>query len=86
MLDSMIEGIVVVQFIIQTDGTLSDIKVVKDIGAGAADEAIRIVKIMPRWNPGINRGTYVPVIMRIPIHFKLPIEQKNQRKTGKKNQ
>ncbi len=66
-----IEGKVFVQFIIDKDGSLSDIKVVRGIGGGCDEEVLRIVNMSPRWNPGKQRGVPVKVRMMLPISFKL---------------
>jgi len=66
-----IEGTVVLQFVVNTDGSISDIKVLRDIGGGCADEAIRVVKNMPKWSPGNNNGVAVPVYFNLPVTFQL---------------
>jgi protein TonB len=66
-----IEGRVYVQFIVNTDGSLSDITVVKGIGGGCDEEAIRVMKMSPRWTPGKQRGRPVRVQMVVPIYFRL---------------
>lgn len=66
-----IEGRVYVQFIVDKDGSLSDVKAIKGIGAGCDDEAVRIIKQAPKWNPGKQRGRPVRVRMVLPVVFKL---------------
>ena len=66
-----IEGKVFVHFIIDKDGSLRDIKVVRGIGAGCDEEVFRIVNKSPKWNPGKQRGRPVKVRMMLPITFKL---------------
>ena len=66
-----IEGKVFVQFIVDRDGSLNDIKVLKGIGAGCDEEAVRVLKKHPKWSPGKQRGRPVKVRMVIPIFFKL---------------
>lgn len=66
-----IEGTVVVQFIIETDGRIADAKVVRDIGAGCGEEALRVVKAMPDWIPGKQRGREVRVQFNLPVRFQL---------------
>jgi len=51
-----IEGRVFIQFIVERDGSLTDIKVVKGIGAGCDEEAVRVLKNSPKWKPGKQRG------------------------------
>lgn len=66
-----IDGRVFVQFIINKDGQLTDFTVVKGIGAGCDEEAIRVLKLAEPWNPGKQRGHPVRVRMILPIHFVL---------------
>lgn len=66
-----VEGRVFVQFVVDKDGTLTDIKVLKGIGAGCDEEALRVLKEAPKWQPGKQRGRPVKVRMSIPIFFKL---------------
>lgn len=66
-----IEGKVFVHFIVDKDGSLTDIKVVKGIGAGCDAEVLRIINKCPKWNPGKQRGRPVRVQMMLPITFKL---------------
>ncbi len=70
-----IEGTVVVNFVIELDGTVSNIKLVRDIGAGCGDEAVRIVHLMNeqgiRWIPGRSRGRVPRVQFNLPVKFKL---------------
>jgi TonB family protein len=70
-----ISGMVVVQFLINIDGSVSNIKAIRDIGAGCAEEAVRVVELMNkrgiRWIPGKNRGQKVPVQFNLPVNFKL---------------
>lgn len=66
-----VQGKVYVQFVVDTDGSLSDIKIAKGIGAGCDEEALRVLQNSPDWNPGKQRGRAVKVRMTIPIIFKL---------------
>lgn len=66
-----ITGTVYVNFIIETDGSLNDIKVIRGIHRLLDDEAIRVVKLMPKWTPGVQRGKSVAVSFNIPINFRL---------------
>jgi TonB family protein len=67
-----IEGTVYVSFIVNTDGSLSDITILKGLGAGCDDEAIRLVKSMPNWKPGKNNDKNVRVLFNLPIKLVLP--------------
>nr|WP_246205964.1 energy transducer TonB [Fulvivirga aurantia] len=66
-----IEGKVFVQFVVNTDGSLTDVVVIKGIGGGCDEEAIRVIKNAPHWAPGKQRGQPVRVRMMIPIFFTL---------------
>jgi len=66
-----IEGRVFIQFVVGKDGNLTDIKVIRGIGGGCDEEAIRVVKGAPRWKPGKQRGKPVKVKMVLPITFKI---------------
>lgn len=66
-----IEGKVFVQFVVDKDGTITDVQAIKGIGAGCDEEAIRVLKNHPKWKPGKQRGRPVRVRMVIPITFKL---------------
>ena len=66
-----IEGKVFVQFVVDKDGTLTEVQAVKGIGAGCDEEAARVIKGAPKWKPGKQRGRAVKVRMILPITFKL---------------
>ncbi len=66
-----IEGRVTLTFVIDKDGSITNIKLLRGIGAGCDEEAIRVLKMLPKWNPGKQRGKAVKVQMTIPINFKL---------------
>jgi protein TonB len=66
-----IEGKVFVQFVIEKDGSISNVIVAKGVGGGCDEEAIRVVEKSPNWNPGKQRGQPVRVRMVLPITFKL---------------
>ena len=73
-----IEGKVFVQFVVDTDGTIDEVQVVKGIGAGCDVEAARVISKLPPWKPGIQRGHPVKVRLILPITFQLSQEQKEQ--------
>lgn len=64
-----IQGKVFIQFVIEKDGSLTDIVVLKGIGGGADEEAVKIVASSPKWSPGKQRGKPVRVRMILPITF-----------------
>ena len=64
-----ISGRVFVKFVVEKDGSLTDIQVVKGIGAGCNEEAIRVISKAPKWKPGKQRGKAVRTYRIIPINF-----------------
>ena len=69
--DSCIQGRVVVSFIVEKDGSLTDVKVIKSLDPAFDKEAVRVVKSMPKWEPGMYRGKPARVKYCIPISFRL---------------
>lgn len=72
-----IQGKVVVVFVVEKDGSLSDIKIVKSIDPQCDREAVRIVKSMPKWQPGKQNGSAVPVDYTLPITFRIQEQEEN---------
>jgi len=66
-----IEGKVFVQFIVERDGSITDVQAIRGIGAGCDEEAMKVIRESPKWNPGKQRGRAVRVRMVIPITFML---------------
>lgn len=66
-----VEGKVFIQFVVEKDGTLSSIQSVKGIGAGCEEEAIRVMKLVPKFKPGKQGDVRVRVQMVVPISFQL---------------
>ena len=66
-----VEGKVFVEFVIERDGSITDVKAIKGIGAGCDDEAVRVLQSAPKWKPGKQRGKPVRQRMVLPIAFKL---------------
>jgi protein TonB len=62
-----LKGKVYVTFVVEKDGSLTDIKVVRDIGYGTGTEAVRVLKKCPKWNPGEQNGKKVRVQYSLPI-------------------
>ncbi|MCO6487764.1 MAG: energy transducer TonB [Phaeodactylibacter sp.] len=69
--ENNIEGLVVVQFVIEKDGAVSNARVLRDIGGGCGREALRVVNSMPEWTPGLQRGRAVRVQLNLPVKFSL---------------
>lgn len=66
-----IEGRVIIECVVEKDGSLSTFKVRKGIGGGCDEEAIRVLKLAPKWNPAKQRGESVRHRIFVPIVFKL---------------
>lgn len=66
-----VEGMVMLRFIVRSDGTLSNIEVEQGIGAGCDAEAVRVLEQISGWKPGIQKGKDVDVRVRLPIKFEL---------------
>ncbi|MBD77879.1 MAG: energy transducer TonB [Crocinitomicaceae bacterium] len=69
--EARIQGIVYLTFIVMEDGTIDEIKVMRGIGGGCDEEAIRVIKAMPNWKPGKQRGRPVRVQFNMPFRFTL---------------
>ena len=65
------EGKVMVSFIVQTDGSITNIEVIRGFGFGSEDEAKRVIERMPKWIPGKQNGKIVAVKLILPLHFQL---------------
>ena len=68
---NQVEGKVYIKFVIDRDGSISDAEVYKGIGEACDEEALRVIKNSPKWNPGKQRGQAVRVQMILPITFQL---------------
>ena len=75
--DAGVEGRVFVAFIVETDGSLSDVKVLHGIGHGCDEAAVEVVQLMPKWKPGFHNGEAVRVKSLLPISFQLNNPSKN---------
>jgi protein TonB len=69
-----VEGRVIVQFVVEPDGTITNAEIVRDIGSGCGSEALRVVNTMnqmeEKWTPGRQRGVAVRVLFTLPVSFK----------------
>ena len=66
-----VEGLVYVSFVVEKDGSLTDIKLLRDIGSGCGEEAVRVVKEMPKWTPAKLKGETVRMQFNLPVKFTL---------------
>ena len=69
--DEGIQGRVFIQFVVEKDGSVGEVKLLRGIGGGCDEEGIRVVKSMPKWTPGQQAGKAVRVLYTLPIFFKL---------------
>jgi len=67
--DAGIQGLVYVTFVVEKDGRITNVKVLRGLGGGLDKEAVRLTKNMPRWKPGRQRGELVRVQYIMPIRF-----------------
>lgn len=70
--ENKIQGRVIIQFVVNKDGSVSDAKVVRSVDPELDKEALRVVNSMPQWKPGMQKGEAVSVKYTIPIAFRLP--------------
>lgn len=69
--ENNIEGRVVIGFVIDKNGFIRDPEIKRDIGAKCGEEALRVVRNMPQWTPGYQKGEAVNVHFNLPVRFKL---------------
>lgn len=72
-----IQGQVYVEFVIETDGSITNTKVVRGIGGGCDEETVRVVNAMPNWTPGNHKGQNVRVKYVLPVSFFLPRKKRS---------
>ena len=77
-IDNGIEGRVYITFAIEKDGSITNVRILRDIGGGCGHEAKRVLEMMPKWIPGKQNGKPVRVQYNIPITFKLNEEDKSK--------
>ncbi|GEM_PF-3729613 len=82
-LEQGMQGRVYVQFVIWKDGSVRDVKVLRGVGSPLDNEAIRVIKMMPNWEPGIQRGVPVNSRYTLPIKFKLDAGNSTHNKEDK---
>jgi TonB family protein len=76
--DKEISGRVFVSFVVEKDGSIGEVKVMRGIGGGCDEEAVRVIKGMPKWKPGKQEGKPVRVSYMMPINFKLSDGQESK--------
>lgn len=69
--NACLQGRVTVRFVVEKDGSITDVKVIRGLYPACDAEAIRVVKEMPKWTPGKQKGVAVPVFFTLPIVFRL---------------
>jgi len=69
--ENNVQGRVIVRFVVNETGNISDVQVQRGIGGGCDEEAVRVVKGMPKWKPGKQNGRPVKVYFTLPITFRL---------------
>ncbi|WP_186757946.1 M56 family metallopeptidase [Echinicola salinicaeni] len=79
-----VEGTVYVTFVVDKTGELKDPQILRGIGSGADEEAIRVIKNADKWKPGKQNGTAVNVRMKVPIKF--AINDQNKKKSNRLNE
>lgn len=66
-----VEGNVILKFVVNEDGSVTQVRVIRGFGFGSEEQAIKVLDLMPHWIPGMNNGHPVKVWCHLPIHFKL---------------
>lgn len=69
--ENNIAGTVYIGFVVNTDGSIQDVTIKRGVGGGCSEEALRVVKMMPKWSAGRQQGRPVRVSYTMPIKFKL---------------
>ena len=66
-----VQGVVHVRYAVERDGSITDVKVMKSVDPSLDREAVRVIKSMPRWKPGKQKGETVRVRLTVPVTFRL---------------
>ncbi len=82
-IENDIQGKVLIGFVVDENGELTEFRIVNGIGYGCDEEAIRVLKLMPTWNPGMQNGKNVRVSFLIPIKFALQEDKPKKKKKGR---
>jgi protein TonB len=84
--DQGVSGTVYVGFVINTDGNVENVKILRGIGTECDEEVIRLISSMPKWIPGKIDGELVKVQYSLPVHFRLGPFKKNDKKRGNRKE
>lgn len=79
-----VEGSCVVSCVVEKDGSLTNFKLIRNVGAGTGEEALRVIKLLPNFQPGKQRGETVRVQMNFIVRFRITPEMKAKAKARKK--
>lgn len=74
--DKNIKGTIVLTFVIEPDGSLSSIKVIRDLGYGTGAEAVRVLKKSKKWKPGVQNGRPIRVMYNLPLQLNIKKSKK----------
>ena len=66
---AQVKGRSIIEFVVEKDGTVSDFKVVRSLNKECDEEAVRVLKTMPKWKPGMERGKPIRVKYTVPVKF-----------------
>ena len=77
--DSAIVGRVWIGFVIEADGSITEVKVLRSLHQLLDGEAVRVTKLMPKWKPGTQRGKPVRAVFRMPVQFTLTNEDNDKK-------
>ncbi len=78
-----VQGRVICNFVIEKDGSVSDVQIVRGVDPNLDAEAMRVIEAMPKWKPGMQKGEVVRTRFTLPIVFRLTGENNNQDKSDK---
>ena len=70
-IDEGIQGRVIVSFVVEPTGKVTNVEVLRGIGGGCDEEAVRVIQSLPNWEPGVRRGKNVRVAFVVPVKFAL---------------
>lgn len=79
-----VQGKVVCKFIVEKDGSISNVEILRGVDPDLDGEAMRVIRAMPKWNPGMNNGKVVRSYFNLPISFKLAGDDDDKKKKKKK--